>query len=280
MPKTVEKIISLQNARVKEVVKLSKRAVRDERRSTVVEGVREISRALQNGITPVEAYLCPGLVKAEDRTLMTQIISQLEQSPSTRCFEVTPEVFARLAYREERDGLLIVIPYLEHHLARLPLTSCPFFCVIEGVEKPGNLGAILRTADAAGVDGVIVCAGNTDLHNPNVIRASLGTLFTVPVAEAPTPETIAWLRANGMTIVAATPAASNFYTKVNLTRPLAIVLGSEATGLGVEWLAAADQTVTIPMFGAADSLNLATATALLLYEVVRQRGATTAQTTN
>ncbi len=143
--------------------------------------------------------------------------------------------------------------------------------VIEGVEKPGNLGAILRTADAAGVDGLIVCAGATDLHNPNVIRASLGTLFTVPIAEATTNDAIAWLHANKIQIIAAAPDATERYTKVDLTHPVAIVMGSEAHGLGTAWRAAADRLVSIPMHGRADSLNLATATALLLYEVRRQR---------
>jgi len=142
--------------------------------------------------------------------------------------------------------------------------------VIDRPEKPGNLGAILRTADAAGVDGVIVCGG-VDVYNPNVVRASLGTLFTVPVAEATPEAAIAWLRQRGIRLVATTPDAVTPYTAVDLTGPVAIVMGSEAEGLSAQWLAAADVRVVIPMFGQADSLNLATATALLLYEVVRQR---------
>jgi TrmH family RNA methyltransferase len=133
------------------------------------------------------------------------------------------------------------------------------------------VGAILRSADAAGVDGLILCSGGTDLHNPNVIRASLGTRFTVPVAEAPTDEVIDWLRRQGVTTIAATPATQVRYTDVDMTGPVAIVTGSEADGLSRQWLAAADKQVTIPMFGVADRLNLATSTTLLLYEVVRQR---------
>ena len=142
--------------------------------------------------------------------------------------------------------------------------------MIDRPEKPGNLGAILRTADAAGVDGVIVCGG-VDLHNPNVVRASLGALFTVPVAEAGAAEAIAWFTAHGIRIIATTPDAVTRYTAVDLTGPVAVVMGSEAEGLSAPWLAAADERVMIPMAGAVDSLNLATSTALLLYEVVRQR---------
>jgi TrmH family RNA methyltransferase len=186
-------------------------------------------------------------------------------------FEVTPEVFARLAYREGSDGLLLVIPYLDRALSQIPLSTTPFLCIIEGVEKPGNLGAILRTADAAGVDGVIVCSGATDLHNPNVVRASLGALFTVPVAECTSAEAIDWLHEHDIRIVATTPEAPISYFNTDLTGPTAVVMGNEAHGLGEAWLAAANEAVSIPMHGAADSLNLATATALLLYEVVRQR---------
>lgn len=265
------RITSLQNQRIKEVVKLARRSTRDERRLTLVEGLREAGRALANGVLPVEAYLCPAVVNPADQPKFVRLQQLLAGEPSVQRFDVTPEVFAKIAYREGSDGVLLVIPYLERRLDDLPLGRNPFLCVIEGVEKPGNLGAILRTADAAGVDGVIVCAGATDLHNPNVIRASLGTLFTVPVVEVATSEAIAWLRGRGIQIVAATPIATQVYTGGDLTGPVAVVMGSEATGLGEDWLAAATVQVAIPMLGSVDSLNLATATALILYEVVRQR---------
>jgi TrmH family RNA methyltransferase len=250
---------------------LAKHQARQEERLTVVEGLRECERALGAGMVPVEAYGCPELMIDQAGTRLWQRLTQLEQQGRSQCFEITPELYAKLAYREESTGLLLVIPYLDTRLATLPQRAPAFFVVIEGVEKPGNLGAILRTADAAGVDGVIVCAGATDLHNPNVIRASLGTLFTVPIAEVSTGDTIAWLRANHIQIIAAAPDATERYTKVNLALPVAIVMGSEAHGLGAAWRSAADQLVSIPMHGVADSLNLATATALLLYEVRRQR---------
>lgn len=264
-------ISSLQNARIKEVVKLGKRRDRDEHRVTIVEGTREISHALQAGVVPREVYLCPELATgAENQALITRC-EELARRRLTTIVSVTPAVFAKIAYREESGGLLLVIPYVTQPLAQLPITTAPFFAVIEGVEKPGNLGAILRTADAAGVDGVIVCAGATDVHNPNVVRASLGALFTVPLAEADTTAVIAWLHRQQIQIVAASPEGTQDYTAPDYTAPVAIVMGSEAHGLAPAWFSAADTIVRIPMQGVVDSLNLSAATAILLYEVVRQR---------
>ena len=273
LPLTTYAISSLQNSRVKRVVKLNDRSQRDAEGLTVVEGVREARRALAAGITPREAFVCPNLLDAEGRAVAAQL-EALAGRRQTEVFTVTTAVFAKLAYRATTGGLLLVIPYLDRPLERLPLGRPPFLVVVDGAEKPGNLGAILRTADAAGVDGLIVtgdASTRTDLHNPNVVRASLGALFTVPVAAATVAETIAWLRAHQIAILATTPAAARVYTAVDLTGPIAIVMGSEAHGLPPAWLAAAELQARIPMRGAVDSLNLSAATALLLYEVVRQR---------
>lgn len=265
-------ITSLQNQRIKNVVKLRQRRQRDAQRLTVVEGGREVLRALQQGVVPQEAFVCPELVIEPEARTAVSLLHQLSQ---TIFYEVTPDVFAKMAYREDSGGLLLVIPYWECALDALPLSSKPsFFVVIEGVEKPGNLGAILRTADAAGAEGVILAHGDidsTDLHNPNVVRASLGTIFSVPVVSDSNARVIKWLRQHGIKIITTTPAATTRYTAVDLTGHIAIVLGSEAHGLSDEWLNAADQQVMIPMHGIADSLNLSVAAALLLYEVVRQR---------
>ncbi len=192
-------ITSLQNERVRSVALLEKRRTRDARCVTVVEGVREVTRALAAGVIPVEAYVCPQLAEgADETTAALERLSLLDAERRTHLFRVTPEVFARLAVREGSGGLLLVIPYVTRRLEEMPLGEPAFLVVIEGVEKPGNLGAILRTADAAGVDGVIVNAGATDIHNPNVVRASLGTLFSVPICEAAPDETIALLRTNGV----------------------------------------------------------------------------------
>jgi TrmH family RNA methyltransferase len=264
-------ISSLQNARIKELVKLAKRRDRDERRVTIVEGTREIGHALHAGIVPLEVYLCPELATGPANQALIARCEELARQRQTSLVTVTPAVFAKIAYREESGGLLLVIPYVTQPLARLSVAHAPFFTVIEGVEKPGNLGAILRTADAAGVDGVIVCAGATDVHNPNVVRASLGALFTVPLAEAHTDVVIQWLQQQQIQIVAASPEGTQDYTVPDYRAPVAVVMGSEAYGLAPVWLSAAQAVVRIPMHGAVDSLNLSAATAILLYEVVRQR---------
>lgn len=268
-------ITSTRNARIKEVIKLAKRRVRDARGLTVVEGVREVERALACGILPTEAYVCPELAERAGATsILAQLYNKAGQDP-LRLYEVTPDVFAKIAYRGDSGGILLVIPYFERPLHSMPLSTAPFLVVVEGAEKPGNLGAILRTADAAGVDGVIVCTAPgqsaTDVHNPNAIRASLGTVFSVPIAQTTSACALQWLRENSVATIATTPEATLRYTDADLTGPTAILVGSEADGLSDLWLAAAAQRVVIPMHGIADSLNLSTATALLLYEVVRQR---------
>ncbi|MFN3334825.1 MAG: TrmH family RNA methyltransferase [Caldilinea sp.] len=263
-------LTSPHNPHIKSALRLEKRSERAQRRLTLVEGIREVSQALESGIVPVEAFVCTELVDHNRMGGALAQLARLDAERRTHLFTVTPEVFARLAVREESGGVVLVTPFLDARLDHLPLRAKPFFAVIDRPEKPGNLGAILRTADAAGVDGVIVCGG-VDLHNPNVVRASLGALFTVPVAEASAADAIAWLTAQQIRIIATTPDATTRYTAVDLTGPVAIVMGSEAEGLSAQWLAAAHERVMIPMAGHIDSLNLATATALLLYEVVRQR---------
>jgi TrmH family RNA methyltransferase len=270
-------INSPQNKRVKNVIALHHRRRRDSQRLMVIEGVREARVALQNHVIPREAYVCPAIADQAEITDVLARLSQLVKDQQTTLLEVTPPVFAKIAYRSDSGGILLVAPYLNQELANVPIRQPSFLVVIEDVEKPGNLGAILRTADAAGTDGVIIGThlvgegGGTDIHNPNVIRASLGALFTVPVAAAPTRQVIDWLRAHGVAIVTATPSATALYTSIDLKKPIALVLGSEARGLSEEWLSAADEQVMIPMKGVVDSLNLAVSTALLLYEVVRQR---------
>ena len=274
MAEFVTYITSLNNPRIKNVVRLNNRRQRDARSLTVVEGHREAARALYAGIVPHEAYICPDLVAKSDDGNVSGSLRRLAQAGATQLFEVTSPVFEKMAYRGGSGGLLLVIPYLNYTFDNLSGTKIPFLVVIDGVEKPGNLGAILRTADAAGVDGLILTgdeATGTDIHNPNVIRASLGAIFTVPVIQASVNDAITWLRGQGIRIVATTPEADEAYTAVPLTGPIAIVLGSEAFGLGNNWLRSADLKARIPMYGVVDSLNLSVSTALLLYEVVRQR---------
>ncbi|MBK8985869.1 MAG: RNA methyltransferase [Chloroflexi bacterium] len=267
-------ISSLQNQRIKQTVKLNNRRQRDEQQRTVVEGVREVSRALAAGLTPYEAYVCPELLADAEAAACLAALADLANRGQIELFEVTPAVFAKIAYRGESGGIVLVVPYLPLTLADLPVGRPPFLVVVEAVEKPGNLGAILRTADAAGVDGLIVCGDDgegTDIHNPNVIRASLGALFAVPTVATTNGRAQQWLREQAIPVIAATPEGTRPYTAVDLTGPVAILLGSEAHGLSRAWLQAAEQQVVIPMHGVVDSLNLSVATALLLYEVVRQR---------
>ncbi|HRQ40902.1 MAG TPA: RNA methyltransferase [Chloroflexota bacterium] len=268
-------ISSPQNDRIKNLVKLQNRRQRDAQRLMLVEGVREAALALANGFVPEEAYVCPELAKGVEATAVADQLHHLETTGHCRLFTITPEVFGKVAYRGESGGVLLVIPYWARPLASLLLPANPFLVIIEGGEKPGNLGAILRTADAAGVDAVIISetqtGEGTDIFNPNVVRASLGALFTVPVIAAPTGQVIAWLRERQIQIAAATPEGEALYTAVNLQNPVALVMGSEATGLSQTWLDAADTRLLIPMVGQIDSLNLSVSTALLLYEVVRQR---------
>ena len=267
-------LTSLHNARIKNILKLNNRRQRDAQKKTVVEGVREVERALQCGIVPQEAYVCPELIATEEATAVWQQLQTLEEQGLLTLFTITKELFARAAYRGQSGGILLVIPYLDHTLSTLSLSEAPLLLIIDGGEKPGNLGAILRTADAAGVDAVLVTSqvsGGTDIHNPNVVRASLGALFSLPVIEVEQAVLLPWLGHKQIQVAVLTPQGERPYTEANLRGPLALVMGSEAYGVDPAWLAAADTRLRIPMFGMVDSLNLSVATAVVVFEAVRQR---------
>jgi TrmH family RNA methyltransferase len=268
-----EKITSLQNPRIKQLVKLRDRRPRDEAGVFLVEGYRQIRRALEKGITLSELYIAPDWYLGENEPAL---IAQAEAA-GAKVFELTKDAFAKVAYRERPDGLLAVAPQWRRTLEDLDrivagLKKPPFLLVVEAIEKPGNLGTILRSADAAGVDALIVCDPVTDLFNPNVVRASTGVLFSVPVVIAASTEVRPWLQARGIRAVATTPAATALHTATDLRGPLAIVMGSEQYGLSDYWLQESDAQVRIPMAGQADSLNVAMATIITLFEAVRQRG--------
>lgn len=186
-------------------------------------------------------------------------------------FTVSPDVFAKIAFGDREDGIIAVAETPRTGLSELQLSAEPLVAVLEGIEKPGNVGAILRSADAAGVEAVIVADGRTDLYNPNTIRASLGTVFRRNICESTAADTIDWLREKKLAIVAARPDASTVYTDANLRGGVAIVLGSEATGLSDAWTSAGATPVRLPMHGLADSLNVSTTAAVLFYEALRQR---------
>lgn len=268
MAEKPQEITSLQNPRVKEVVKLNRRPHRDETGLLLVEGYREVKRALDNGWKPRWLFYCPGLYLGKNEPAVVAEAA----GAGAELFECVEHVFRKMAYRDRPEGLLAVGPQLRRTLADLDLPAAnPLVIVAEAVEKPGNLGTILRSADAAGVDAVIVCDRCTDLSNPNVVRASIGTLFSVPVVEATSEDALAWLRERGIRVLAASPHADQEYTAADLTRPTALIVGSEQYGLDEFWMKNAELKVRIPMLGQVDSLNVATATTILLYEAVRQR---------
>ena len=242
-------ITSVQNARVKHVVALQqKSSLRREEGLFVVEGQREIEHCIACGYEVVELF--------------------------KRDENVTPQVYEKMAYRGSTEGIIAVAKCKDHSLSILsPLTShhSPLIIVLERVEKPGNLGAILRTAEAAGVDAVIVCDPLTDLYNPNLIRASIGGVFNVPTAVCTSEECIAFLKANGIKILTAQLQDSYEYYDYDMTQATAIVMGTESTGLTQQWREAADAHIRIPMLGRLDSLNVSVSAAILMYEAVRQR---------
>lgn len=262
-----EKITSLQNPRVKQLVRLRERRDRDEAGVFLIEGYREIRRALEKGVQPREFYFCPDWFLGENEPALIE----QARAAGAQLFELSKEAFAKVAYRERPDGLLAVAPQWQRGLADLALGATPFLLVVESIEKPGNLGTILRSADAAGCDAVIVCDPVTDIFNPNVVRASTGVLFSVPVVVSDSATVHAWLKQKGIRTAATTPHTTNIYTQTDLRGPLAVVMGSEQYGLSEFWMKGADVLVRIPMAGQADSLNVAMATIITLFEAVRQR---------
>lgn len=257
---------SLQNPRVKAAVRLRQRRQRDSSQCFLIEGYRELLRAYEGGQAVKTLFICPELFLGSNEEALIDIWKQ----KAAEIFCCSERVFRKLSYRDRPDGLLAIAPQQHRSLDDLP-EEASLLVVAEAIEKPGNLGTILRSADGVAVDGVIVCDRCTDLFNPNVVRASVGTLFTRPVFEASTKETLAFLRKRGFQIAAATPGGQKVYTQVDLTGKLAIAVGTEQLGLSDTWMLEADVQVRIPMRGVADSLNVATATTLLLYEVLRQR---------
>lgn len=261
-------ITSLANPKVKHTIRLRQRSHRDEAGQILIEGYRECRRALDNGYRPHALFYCEALwLKHLNEPDLLQRCREL----GAELYACTAPVFEKMAYRERPDGLLMVGPHLTKTLADLTLPENALLVVAEAIEKPGNLGTILRSADAAGVHAVIVCDRCTDIHNPNVVRASTGTLFSVPVIEADSDDVLAFLRERGFRVLAATPHTEHLHCGVQLTGNVAIAVGTEQYGLSEKWMNAADLRVRIPMFGQADSLNVASATTILLFEAVRQR---------
>ncbi|MEM8629142.1 MAG: RNA methyltransferase [Chlamydiota bacterium] len=261
-------ITSKENPKIKRLQRLKKPRERKKTKRFLIEGYREIARAVAGGIAIEECYACHELFlrKENEESLLQEI--------EKRGGEVLPlasSLFRRLSYRDRPDGLLAVGRQPSRVLEKVPCSNSPFFVVAEGIEKPGNLGTILRSSDAAGVDGVFVSDPCTDVYNPNVVRASVGCLFTQFVMETSRAQLAAYLDKRGIQKVAATPHAKKLFTQVDLSGPIALLVGSEQYGLQEASLEEADIQVRIPMLGIADSLNVAQATTLVLYEALRQR---------
>jgi len=249
-------ITSVQNARIKHVVALQqKSSLRREEGLFVVEGQREIEHCIACGYEITELF----------------VIDSLGSSGDIPATVVTPQVYEKMAYRERTEGIIAIAKCKEHRLENLLLKEKPLVVVIESVEKPGNLGAILRTAEAAGVDAVMVCDPLTDLYNPNLIRASIGGVFSVPVAVCNSKDCIAFLKAHKIRILTAQLQDSYDYYDYDMHEATAIVMGTESTGLTQQWREAADAHIRIPMLGRLDSLNVSVSAAILMYEAVRQR---------
>ncbi len=264
-------ISSSQNPKIKQLLHLRERHERNQSGLFIIEGYRELLRATDAGFTVDALFICHELFLGSNEPALIQRLA----AKGAKILTCTEQVFHKVSYRDRPDGLIAIAPQRNLKLADLDFIFSkkkqPLFVVAEAIEKPGNLGTILRSSDAVGVDAVIVCDRCTDIYNPNVIRASVGTLFTVPTIEAEGEETLQWLRHHGVSILAATPHAEKEFTQVDLNQSVAIAVGTEQLGLSDRWMKQADLQVRIPMLGIADSLNVAMATTLLMYEALRQR---------
>jgi TrmH family RNA methyltransferase len=258
-------ITSNQNPRIRNFQHLLKARERRHQGVFVLEGILEIGKAAAAGYHFKSVFFCPDIISAK-------AVEELIDENHQEVFSVSTEIFEKIAYRENSGGIVILAESQEHKLENLKLKEQPLLIVLEAVEKPGNLGAILRTADAAAVDAVIICDPQTDLYNPNVVRSSIGCLFSVPVAVAGSAEVINWLGMKKISIYCTALTASVPYHTINFKMSSAIVLGTEATGITKTWLDASDNNIIIPMLGQADSLNVSTAAAIVVFEARRQRG--------
>ena len=252
-------ITSKTNPKIKNLVKLQKASERREQNRIIIEGQREIERAQACGFEIEQLYVC--------ETLLREPVGIKAATTES----VSEDVFDKIAYREGSDGLLAVAIPKYNTLSDFKPKSNPLVIVLETVEKPGNLGAVMRTADAAGVDAVIIADPKTDIFNPNAIRASIGCIFSVPVYACSTDECIKWLKDNKIRIFCTYLKASIDYLDADFTGPTALVMGTEATGISDAWVKAADQNIIIPMNGIADSLNVSVTTAIVTFEAIRQR---------
>ncbi len=257
------KITSTQNPKIKNLLALEKARERRKQQLFIIEGKKEMQFALEAGYRIGNLFFCDDIVELDelqDLGLDDKLL-----------IPVSKEVFDKIAVRENSGGVIAIAEMKVHELEQIKLSSTPLILVLEAVEKPGNLGAILRTADAAGVDAVIICDPQTDFYNPNVIRSSLGCVFTKQIAAATSEKTIDWLKKNKISIYCTYLKASKPYDQTDFTKPCAIVMGTEATGLSAGWVKSSDANIIIPMKGKIDSMNVSTSCAVVVFEARRQR---------
>ena len=260
-------IKSSQNARIKALAKLKDKRGREKLGKTFLEGYRLISRALDAAFPMQECYFCPSLFLGTNENAL---LLKLENN-GTKLIEVPEYILRKIAYRERPEGLIAVANTRPHELKDVPVKENGLYLVLESIEKPGNMGSIMRSADASGVDGIIVCDKRTDIYNPNVLTASTGAIFYVPFAVSTSEETLKWLEKHKITTLATSPHADLPYDKVDMTKAIAIVVGTEQSGLTEFWFKNSTIKTLIPMSGKIDSLNVAIATSVILFEASRQR---------
>ena len=264
MAKTIS---SLQNPLIKNLLLLQEKPrERKEQNLIVIEGTREIMLALTAGFSLTHLLYCKALIPEDEINAMISAATT-----SMELVEVPVEIYNRIAYRKDHEGAIALATPKRIQFSDLESGSTPLFLVLESVEKPGNLGALLRTADAAHLDGVIICDPQTDIYNPNAIRSSIGCIFTMPVVTATTQEAISWLRSNNIRMFGTALTATRFYHETDLSGPAAIIMGSEAYGLSDTWLKESDELIKIPMNGKIDSMNVSASAAIVVFEALRQR---------
>lgn len=276
-----ETITSAQNPKIKQLLALQEKArLRRETGIFVVEGRRELQHCIDAGFEIDTLFICHDILSGVNSEPVDPAGAYRPRRgigrvglvlKDTKIFEISKEAYQKVAYREGTEGVIAEVRARERRLEALELKENPLVVVLESVEKPGNLGAVLRSADAAGADAVLICDPLTDLYNPNLIRASIGAVFTVPCVACSSAEAISWLKAHGIQILTAQLQDSGWYYDTDMKRGTAIVIGTEATGLTQAWRDAADAHIRIPMLGALDSLNASVSAAILLFEAVRQR---------
>ncbi len=259
-------IASDKNPRIQQILKLREKSrERKEQGLFVIEGIRELTLAFKGAFKIREIFFCPDFIEQKELNVLKKTAGK------TEWIEIGKSVYEKIALRETTEGVIALAEIRKLELEQIQLPKSPLILIVESVEKPGNLGALLRTADAAALSAVLVCDPNVDLYNPNVIRSSLGCLFTQQVTVCNSQDAIAWLRKNQIKIFAATPEGAIAYTQADFKQTCSIAVGSEADGLSKIWLENSDGNISIPMQGEIDSLNVSVSAAVILFEAVRQR---------